>query len=221
MNCSKCGNELRGGDKFCGMCGTPVEKKESTNTIVQNLKEGNEPNNSLVGKKSINSDKKKKYNILIYACTALLCIFTYFANNSEDNGFVENSSYDSSNSDYSSDSDNSNSQENTEWKKYVGTHELTLTNHDPNQGPTGYAGSVIVKINYDKSSRVIYTRSTGFGQTKTVLDASYEDIWMEGDLLILCKNGGKLSGSPKFYARNGYLYSCETEEMFKKNGSSF
>lgn len=217
MDCPICGNELRDGDKFCGMCGTPVEKTASTNTAVQNLRGGNAPNMNLVENvrnKFNNLDKKTKYKYLFYAFAAILFIIS-FANNSEDSGYAENSSYDSS------DSDNSNSQENTEWKKYVGTHELTLTNHDPNQGPMGYAGSVIVKINYDKSSRVIQTRSTGFGQTKTILDVSFENIWMDGDLLILCKNGGKLSGSPKFYARNGYLYSYDTEEMFKKNGSIY
>lgn len=190
MICSKCGNELRDGDKFCGMCGTPVEKIDSTNTVVQNVKEGNEPNTSLVENmrnKFKNLDKKTRYKYLFYACAAVLFIISFASNSEETSSDSQNgSSYSESDmSESSQSSNNTGHQEVIEFtsdtsvrlalSKFTFTSENGATIRFPDGGyQLEYRGRIMstgVNIYIRNSSQAIVSYDGPYGSGQFALVA--------------------------------------------------
>lgn len=215
MICTKCGNELRGGDRFCGMCGTPVEKKASSNTVVHNIVEGNEPNNSLVGKKSNNSDKKKKYNIFIYACAALLCILIYFANNNHDGDYEESNYSEISNGNTENSAEDKRKNELEIFRHYTGSWSVDIIERDSYSGMSRIIGKTVIQLNYDGSSVMTNYELVGITNWRESTKLRFQSFCIMDDEIWLVNNGSTMSGAAKI-VMDGRDLRNQRGDLFKR-----
>ena len=65
MFCANCGNKLNDTDKFCAVCGNPVEKVNTSNINASNINTGNN-----------NTNNRKKLGILVLLLAILLATAT-------------------------------------------------------------------------------------------------------------------------------------------------
>lgn len=82
MMCSKCGAELREGQKFCEECGTPVnvspettvQEVQNTNVDNNNINLKQEQNNSNTNVSNTNEKKKTKVGLIIFIVVSILAV---------------------------------------------------------------------------------------------------------------------------------------------------